>query len=155
MRPHRSTRSIGMLAVLAAGTFATVATRADAGNLRLVGTVAQTCTVSLSDAGMLLDLAGAARTVAVATVEETCNAPVGYTVSISSRNGGRLVAEGGASVPYTLLYDGNGDDGHGGLVARRSAPGRVVHELSVLAGGAGNLVAGSYDDVVTVTIEAR
>lgn len=130
------------------------AAAADAGTIRLVAFVPQACSVGIEDRGALLDLGDGERTTTVAAIEESCNAPGGYTMTLTSRNGGQLVSGEGARIAYTLLYEGAGADGRGGLSVSRSLPGTTRHELAVCAGEAGAL-AGAYDDVVTVTIEAK
>jgi type 1 fimbria pilin len=129
----------------------------DRGTIRLTGVVPQSCTLSVADRGIVLDLAAGERTAVVATIEERCNAPAGYTVKVSSRNGGLLSSSEGGSLPYTLAYDGaRAPQGRGGdLVAQRAQPGWQTRDLAVTAGRPGRVAAGSYSDLVTVTIEAR
>jgi type 1 fimbria pilin len=126
------------------------------GTIRLVGVVPQSCTLSVADRGVVLDLAAGERTAVVATIEERCNAPGGYTVKVSSRNGGLLSSSEGGSLPYTLAYDdARAPQGRGDLVAQRAQPGWQTRDLAVTAGRPGRVAAGSYSDLVTVTIEAR
>jgi hypothetical protein len=130
------------------------AAEAETGTIRLVAFVPQVCSVGIEDRGTLLDLGSGERMTTVAAIEERCNAPGGYTITLSSLNGGQLVSGDGARIAYTLLYEGAGTDGRGGLSVSRSLPGTTRHELAVRADGAGAL-AGTYGDVVTVTIEAK
>lgn len=152
----RPIRLLGILpaAMLAFGPGAAVA--ADRGSIRLVGTVPQSCTLSVADRGAVLDLAAGERTTVVASIEEQCNAPGGYTVTVSSRNGGVLSSSEGADIPYTMSYDdARATREGGGLVAQRAQPSWRTRDLAVTAGQSGGGVAGTYDDLVTVTIQAR
>jgi type 1 fimbria pilin len=148
---------LGILPAAILAAWAGAASAADRGTIRLAGVVPQSCTLSVADRGVVLDLAAGERTSVVATIEERCNAPGGYTVKVSSRNGGLLSSSEGGSLPYTLAYDGaRAPQGRGGdLVAQRGQPGWQTRDLAVTAGRSGRVAAGSYSDLVTVTIEAR
>lgn len=155
MRPTLAFLAVLPFAGFGPSVLAPAPALADSGRIRLVAFVQQNCSVAIEDHRTLLDLAGGVRTTTVAAIEESCNAPTGYTMTLSSRNGGRLVGESGGSIPYTLLYQGAGTDGRGGLTVSRSLPGTTRHELAVRAGDGDEAIADAYDDVVTVTIEAK
>jgi len=130
------------------------------GQLRIVGEVPAVCTVSVAERGATLDLARGVERVPVATVEERCNTAAGYSVTLSTQNGGQLrtdngAAGGAAGVPYTITYDGATQAG-GSMVANRPAsPQPQSRELSVSAAAPDKLQAGTYQDTITVTIAGK
>jgi type 1 fimbria pilin len=152
---HRTARLLVALPTLA---LAVAAVRAFAdggtGTLRLKGIVPQACTVSVQDQGVVLDLGSGGQSRTVAAIEERCNAPAGYTVTLSSRNGGELRAEAGDGLPYAMSYDGAAPAGQGTVVATRP-PGISTKDLAVSTPAAPNLRAGAYEDVITVTVQAK
>lgn len=149
-----------LLIVLPAAALALAAVRAladgSSGTIRLRGIVPQVCSVSIQDRGVVFDLGSGAQSRTVAAIEERCNAPSGYTVSLTSRNGGELRTDLGAGtgLPYTMLYDGAAPAGQGVLSASRP-PGAETNDLEVETRPPGNLRAGTYEDVITVTVQAK
>jgi len=122
--------------------------------LTLRATVPAACAITLSSENALLDLNSGVTNLPVATVEERCNAANGYTVSITSKNGGSL-ASGTANIGYTMSY-GDNSTGNGALAAERSASGAARQTtLSVSVPAASNRVAGDYEDTVTISIAAK
>ncbi|WP_207476691.1 hypothetical protein [Arenibaculum pallidiluteum] len=124
--------------------------------IQLRGIVPQDCSVSVQDRGVVFELGAAAQSRSVAAIEERCNAPAGYTVTLSSRNGGELRPEGGAGagLPYVMTYDDATPAGAGRVVAARP-PGTETKDLYVETRPADGLRAGSYDDTIVVTVEAK
>lgn len=124
------------------------------GTITLRASVPATCAVSLSTGNASLNLNSAA-IVPVATVEERCNAANGYTVSLSSKNGGAL-SSGNASIAYTLHYGDSSSTADGSLTAGRTVSGtarQTVLSVSVPAGT--QRQAGDYEDTVTIAIAAK
>jgi hypothetical protein len=140
-------------------TFAFAGTTA---TLNLRGTVGQVVDISLvaeSDA-QSLDLTTSASDKKVATVTEQSNSNVGYTVSVSSDNDGKLVHANGDAFAYTLKYGGvDADLSNGGKVFSRSTTGLTNDNydaaVSYTGKAAATMVSGNYDDVVTFTISAN
>lgn len=125
------------------------------GAISLRASVPATCAVSVSADSVTLDLNGGAAALPVATVEERCNAANGYTVSLSSKNGGSL-SSGAAAIAYTLHYGDNSSAGNGALAASRDVSGASRQTvLSVSVPGGGNRQAGEYEDTVTIAIAAK
>ena len=129
-------------------------------NLNLNGQVGAHCTVAIAATAKAasLDLKAGEQNASVGVITETCNSKSGYTVSISSKNGGQL-RSGDASAPlasYTAVYDDATGSIATGLSATRS---KVVFNRS------GNLlinipanaqaIAGNYADNITVVIAAK
>lgn len=140
------------LALLLAGPSA--AQNSAQGTITLRASVPATCGVSLSTGNASLNLNSAA-IVPVATVEERCNAANGYTVSLSSKNGGAL-SSGNASIAYTLHYGDSSSTADGSLTAGRAVSGtarQTVLSVSVPAGT--QRQAGDYEDTVTIAIAAK
>lgn len=153
---YRGTKPLSWILPAAVLLGALGAAAADRGRIHLLGVVPPSCVLSVADRGVVFDLAAGERTAVVATIEEQCNAPAGYIVKMESRNGGRMASPEGGSLPYTMLYDdARAVGGRGDLVAQRSRPGWQTRELSVTAGRQGDVEAGTYGDLVTVTIEAK
>ncbi len=144
-----------MAAAIAVGLFCIPASAASSGQIQLRGVVPAVCTVAVSETGANLDLVQGQAQVPVAAVEERCNSANGYTVAISSRNGGQLRTEsGGAGVGYTLHY---GDaSGTAELMTDRSVSNSARRgTLAVTVPGDRTLPAGEYTDIVTVSISAK
>lgn len=140
------------LALLSAGPV--TAQNGAQGTITLRASVPATCAVSLSTGNASLNLNSAA-IVPVATVEERCNAANGYTVSLSSKNGGAL-SSGNASIAYTLHYGDSSSTADGSLTAGRAVSGtarQTVLSVSVPAGT--QRQAGDYEDTVTIAIAAK
>ncbi|MBJ7416457.1 MAG: hypothetical protein JHC88_13575 [Niveispirillum sp.] len=124
------------------------------GTITLRGSVPATCAVSLSTENVSLNLSSAA-IVPVATVEERCNAANGYTVSLSSKNGGAL-SSGTSSIAYTLHYGDSSSTADGSLTAGRPVSGAARQTvLSVSVPTATQRQAGDYQDTVTIAIAAK
>ena len=141
-----------LLALLSAGPV--TAQNGAQGTITLRASVPATCAVSLSTGNASLNLNSAA-IVPVATVEERCNAANGYTVSLSSKNGGAL-SSGNASIAYTLHYGDSSSTADDSLTAGRTVSGtarQTVLSVSVPAGT--QRQAGDYEDTVTIAIAAK
>ena len=124
--------------------------------IRLQGTVPAICTISVSNETAELNIVQGAAAVQVATVTEQCNAAAGYTVSVTSGNGGRMVQEAGASVAYSLSYDDATAAAAGSLVTERAATGAVrQRSLSATLPATPQATAGRYADTVTISISAK
>lgn len=126
------------------------------GTLTLRATVPASCAVSLSADNVVLNLNSASATsVPVATVEERCNAANGYSISVTSKNGGAL-SSGTATIAYSLQYGDSNSGTDGAVVAGRTASGAPRQTvLSVTVPGAQQRQAGDYQDVVTIAIAAK
>ncbi|HYE01546.1 MAG TPA: spore coat protein U domain-containing protein [Alphaproteobacteria bacterium] len=127
------------------------------GQVKLKGTVALTCTVAVQDMNESLDLVNGEANQSVGTVVETCNSGSGYTISLSSSNGGALVSDTGtAPVAYSVSYDGQGGSlGSALSVSRNGAQFGRQATLAVNVQGNAQALAGNYSDTVTITIAAK
>ncbi|MBP7335061.1 hypothetical protein [Niveispirillum sp.] len=124
------------------------------GTITLRATVTTTCAVTLSTGNATLDLNAGSASIPVATVEERCNAANGYTVSLTSKNGGAL-SSGSATIAYTMQY-GDNSSSNGTLSTARDVTGsgrQTVLSVSVPAGA--QRQAGQYEDTVTIAIAAK
>jgi len=146
---------------LAAGVFVPLASAAPlSGELELRGTLATECTVVVTATGNRLDLVAGEVLKAVARVEETCNSEQGYTLTVSSRNGGALVddgnGDGGRRVAYRVSYGGVSGTLEQPLTVTRQEPwfGRE-NDLLVSVTGDATLLAGIYRDEITVQVAAK
>lgn len=142
--------------LLATALLTTAAGAAERGQITLRGTVPAVCTVALSASSATLEVVRGQSATPVATVEERCNAAAGYTVSVTSRNGGQLRQEGAASgVSYAVSYD-QVSSNSGALVAVRAPTGAArVGTLAVEVPASPEAPAGDYVDVLTVSISAK
>jgi hypothetical protein len=87
------------------GTFQVFGQWANSGSLTIVGNMPTITQVNVTDLETILTLDVAQTDEPVATVAERSNVPAGYTVSVSSANGGKLVsATTGEEISYTLKY---------------------------------------------------
>lgn len=97
----------------------------------------------------------------IAKVTETCNSPNGYAVNFESQNVGHLNSlNGSGKIRYTLKYDNNNiqtnDFANNKITVTRDEPqfSREVEMLITLPSSP-NIAAGSYEDVLSLTIEAK
>lgn len=155
------TAASALAAALVAGTALIAATGAQAaasGTIRLQGSVAVDCAVTVTDNAVALNLTGGESNRAVGQVVETCNSGTGYTISITSANNGSLASAGTGTAPiaYTVGYDGTNGSLNAPLVASRNQAqfGRAA-TLTVSVPASTQYIAGTYQDTVTVTIAAR
>ena len=83
----------------------TSALAANSATLKLRGVVPEVCGVSIAETvdATSIDILLGEVGVKVATVTETCNKATGYTISMSSASGSKLVL-GTSQFPYTLAY---------------------------------------------------
>ena len=141
-----------------------VAGQAHAGNtsdtLKINGTVASVCTVSVEDLNQSLNLVSGANKTVVGKITETCNAASGYTIRIASANAGKLVnaANGNAKVDYTVDYDNRQNAQLNSELVQNYGNTQAygtVKDLKVSVTGNANRVAGAYADTITVTIAAN
>lgn len=155
-------KKIAAAATVTAALF--VATQAHAGNtsdtLKINGTVASVCTVSVEDLNQSLNLVSGANKTVVGKITETCNAASGYTIRIASANAGKLVnaANGNAKVDYTVDYDSRQNAQLNSELVQNYGNTQAygtVKDLKVSVTGNANRVAGAYADTITVTIAAN
>lgn len=146
--------AVGGLVIVSAAALADGPT--SSGRIRIVGEVPAVCTVSVAERGTTLDLANGADRVPVATVEERCNTAAGYSVTLTTQNGGQLRTDSGAAgVPYTITYDGATQSGGGMVATRTASPLPQSRELSVSAAAPNKLQSGTYQDTITITIAGK
>ena len=133
------------------------------GQLLLQGTVSDllsitvTPRVGVNEALDLDSVLGASKGVEVADVTEISNHPVGYKVTISSAEGGKLKGSvGSESVPYTLDYGTNLNldlstskevSNNAGGFQQVDRVVKVKYQIPTVP-----LTAGTYSDTVTFTI---
>ncbi|MDG3440686.1 spore coat protein U domain-containing protein [Nitrospirillum amazonense] len=143
-------------AVSLAAAPALAATAAASGTIQLNSTVAQTCSVAVTDAGTQLNILTGSNAVTVGSVVETCNDGAGYQISVSSANGGTLKssATGAQPISYTPIYDGQ-SSGSSVNVVRSSAQFNKTATVAVTVPANAQAIAGSYTDTLTITIQGR
>jgi spore coat protein U-like protein len=131
---------------------------ATTGTLFLKGNVPVNCgiTVAPTAKATTLDLIAGEVGANVGSVTETCNNVNGYTISLSSANGGRLV-NGSLNAPYTIKYDVDGYRSLGAAGVVRTVVNMTsktvkVSPILVTIPANPNLVGGDYSDTVTITI---
>ncbi|WP_207480619.1 spore coat protein U domain-containing protein [Arenibaculum pallidiluteum] len=149
------TVALGTAAVAALIALSGTALAATSGTIRLNGTVSATCSIAVTDGNQTLNLTGGENDKQVGTVVESCNSGAGYTVTVSSSNGGQL-RNGNATVGYTLRYDTQSGNLNGPLAVSRDQAqfGKTV-TVGVSLPANANAVAGSYSDTVTISIAAK
>ena len=126
------------------------------GSVKLQGNVALNCSVAVTDLNQTLNLVGGESARQVGTVVENCNSGTGYSISLSSANGGLLKNSSNATVSYQVAYDGQGGSlGSTMSVTRSTAQFAKSVPLAVSLSANTNAIAGSYSDTVTITIAAK
>ena len=148
------------LALAIAALFVAGAAQAAAptsGQIVIRGTVGSICEIGVVDYGTNLDLVTGETARAVGAVTETCNDPDGYSVSFTSDQGGKMIGPRDATSAYRINYDSIADYSlaSDAAVERPDPQWGLRNELTVNVDGQDQLPAGSYKDVVTVTIAAN
>lgn len=137
---------------------------ASSGDLDLSGTVAAVCEVVVTPVAGVADnlpLGAAATNLSVASVNERCNDPIGYTMSAVSAHSGKLMPLGAStdSVSYSISYNGAPADLSGATpVTDVNAPtgnAGVNKNVSISYANPGFIAADTYADTITFTIAAK
>lgn len=149
-------RTLAVAATAAATLlFGAAAEASTSGTIQLKGSVAKTCTISVSDVNATLDIVGGENSRSVGTVVENCNSGSGYDITITSANSGALRA-GNATVNYSVVYDNQTQTlGSPWTVNRNSAQFGKQVTVGVTIPARPNAVAGSYTDTLTIQIAAK
>ncbi|MEE3623332.1 hypothetical protein UCD39_04935 [Nitrospirillum sp. BR 11752] len=150
-------RRIAAASALVAALISAPALADTSGSIRLSGTVAQTCTVAVTDAGATLNILSGSSNVAVGSVVENCNDGAGYTITVASANNGTLKssATGAQAISYTTTYDGTSGSGSSFAVTRSGAQFNKTAAVSVTVPANAQAIAGSYADTLTITIAGK
>jgi len=155
----RMSRTVRLAIAAAAVALVPAAASANqSGTIRLQGNVPLNCVVAVTDNNVALNLVSGETNRAVGTVVETCNSGVGYTISISSGNGGTMVSTGAGTVPvdYNVSYDNSASELASPLaLARNGAQFNRSTNLLVNIPASSSRIAGDYQDTVTITIAAQ
>jgi len=129
------------------------------GALNLRGVVPSDCTVGITDMNATLNITGGETSVLVGQIMESCNHRQGFTVSISSRNGGSLVGQNGTQVAYSIRY---GTEQNWRTLSsqrrynrNRPATGGQAKPLYVKLPATPTAPSGSYGDTIIITVAAR
>lgn len=151
-----------------------------ANTILLQGTVSHNCTINVvagTGAGNLPLTAAGAQRVQVGTVVQSCNKSVGYTLEVASQNcgaqptGAKIINPAtneylAYGVEFTNPATGNSQTAVTGLLTQacsgqfgRDVSGsRIASETSTVFvnfNGNSNLSAGTYQDVLTITMNVR
>ncbi|MDE1149355.1 MAG: hypothetical protein PW843_22605 [Azospirillaceae bacterium] len=149
-------RRIAAAAVVLAAFAAAPALADTSGSVKLSGTVALSCSVAVTDNNASLNILSGSSNITVGAVVETCNDGAGYTITVTSANGGSLKssANGAQPVSYTTIYDGQSATGTVN-VSRSSAQFGKQATIAVTVPANAQAIAGSYSDTLTVTIQGK
>jgi len=158
---RKSVSAFALMGVLAAGTagFAP-AEAASSDAVDLSSTVALDCGITVADKDGSIDLVNGENKKKVATVTENCNSVAGYTITLSSANAGNMDGTGAlegnadASIDYNVDYgsDKNLDLASNKDAVRSEAKFDFGVDLKVSVAGNSELLAGAYEDTLTISI---
>lgn len=120
-------------------------------------------TVAATPAAASLDLTESPNDLPVATIVESSNNALGYTVTLVSSNGGSLKGAGtNNSLPYSAKYNGSTVNlkTSGQAITSVSSSNTVINvtkSLAISYSGkpASQMMAGSYQDTLTFTITSN
>ncbi len=130
-------------------------------SIQLSGSVARRVNITVEGMGLWnnLDLTIDVNEEAVAKVTEFSNVRQGYTVTLASSNGGKLIGSGdGEELPYSLSYNGVAVSFANPITSSAVKTDRLGLEktLSIsYAAAEANLVSDFYSDNLTFTITAN
>ncbi|MBB6250239.1 hypothetical protein [Nitrospirillum iridis] len=125
-------------------------------NIAVKGVVESSCFVSVSTGDTSLSPDGG--NVMLGDLGERCNESAGYTVVLSSTNGGALVDANGNKIPYTISYDQvDGRPLSEPQVLNRLDPQTELRTGAILLSLPRQVVhqGGFYSDTLTITVRAR
>ncbi|WP_044560860.1 hypothetical protein [Azospirillum sp. B4] len=125
-------------------------------NIAVKGVVESNCFVSLSTDDSSLPTDGG--NIMLGALGEHCNESSGYTVVLSSTNGGALVDASGNKIPYTISYDQvDGRPLSEPQVINRLDPQTELRTGALLLSLPRQLVrqGGFFSDTLTITVRAR
>ncbi len=153
----RDSWRLAFLFGVAAAVSSAAAAAGAIGTIELIGTVPVRCEVTIRNLDGALDLVAGETAKPVAEIVETCNEPAGYTIAFGSGNAGYLVSRDGIRVDYRIDYDtaANVDLAADLALDRAEARFDFVRPLRVSIDPAGGRLAGTYSDIITVTVTAR
>ncbi|TWB44483.1 hypothetical protein [Nitrospirillum pindoramense] len=126
-------------------------------NIAVKGVVESNCFVSVSVGDATLSADGGGN-VMLGDLGEHCNESSGYTVVLSSNNGGALVDANGNKIPYTISYDQvDSRPLSEPQVINRLDPQTEMRTGSILLTLPRQVVhrGGFYSDTLTITVRAR
>ena len=158
--PERNAAMIRQFSLASAAALALLAATAGAqanssGTIKLQGTVAKVCTVSVVDAGAMLNLVSGENRKPVGTVVENCNSGQGYDVTLTSTHNGQL-RSGNDNIAYQVVYDeqSNALSSPWTLTRSNAQFGKQVNVM-VTVPAKNNAIAGTYTDTITIQIAAK
>jgi hypothetical protein len=125
-------------------------------NIAVKGVVESSCFVSLSTGDGNLSTDGG--NVMLGDLGERCNESAGYTVVLSSNNGGALIDANGNKIPYTISYDQVDSRALSEpQVLNRLDPQTELRTGSILLSLPRQTVrhGGFFSDTLTITVRAR
>jgi len=147
------------------GFITTQAHAATSADLTITGTVDEDCSVSLDTSSKTIDIQSGEVDSTMANVTEICNDADGFSISFSSANSGVLQNDdnAGEQKSYTISYgSGASSFDSQSLTQSRSvsyntftAGHTVPLRLNLASHSGGVLAAGTWSDVITVSIAAQ
>lgn len=156
---------LAVSAAIVLGFSVGTARSATTGTITIQGSVPQVLAISVAGVGSYnaLDLSSTQTDLTVANVTELSNSRTGYTVTVSSANGGNLVHSTSPTVTlgYTAKYGSSATLNLGSVatVTDQATPG--VHlttkafKVSYTGAAAQSMLEGTYSDTLTFTIAAK
>lgn len=160
MRKHISKRVAGSLGAVGVG-IVIGAGQAEAQSITLTGLIAQSCNLTITQAGSYnsLTLTSAQSNVTVGTSAEACNDGKGYKVTIGTRNGTSSGLLKGTSYNQTMAYGVNYGStttltfaGSTATATNTNASGFATYTVGVTYAAATSLTADTYTDTLTFTM---
>jgi len=116
------------------------------------------CELSVNDHGNYVSIINGVNNFTLGSVSEACNTTRGFTVTISSQNGGVMLNQTGQAVPYTISYDNSGVRSLATPVVLSRSHRKQrwwTRSFRVTVPAQPNAVAGDYQDLITLTIAAN
>ncbi len=139
---------------------------AQVGTVTITGAVPPTCDIVVTPtagASNIPDISIGATDKQVATVNENCNDPNGYTVTVAGTHSGNhtglfVDSASSASLPFTISYNG-ANAPVGGVVTNATVPGFNLNKTVAITYSANNTLASTsgftYAETLTFTITAK
>jgi len=137
---------------------------ATTGTISITGTIPLSCNISVNSQAIAgsLDLTVSQTNLTVASVTESCNNKTGYKVTVATQNGAtggllKGVSGNNDTVAYGVTYNGVSQTFSTGTATAtntsvKSLAGGITKSLGITYTGAPAINAGTYTDVLTLTM---
>ncbi len=154
----RNITTASLLAALTILSTPAASAQPSSGSIGLRGGVPVDCALFINQSSQTVDIVNGVSNLTLGSVGERCNSGTGYTVTISSANGGVMLSQGAQAVPYSIQWHDTGLRSLTTPVVMSRGGARAyltTRSFRVTVPAQPQALAGVYTDTITMTIAAR